>query len=147
MSTNRVPQRRGAWLPRSHLTATASRYHVMKLAPQKGPRSTSMWTSHSTTIEHPVYHQLLSRNNNSMDEQPKTLRELFSDAEKKRQQIESAYDSNSATFQENLSSAIATYEECLKLAERVSLFSANEGIDDVSSSDFQYVFLLPPSHA
>ncbi|KAF2201241.1 type 2A phosphatase-associated protein 42 [Delitschia confertaspora ATCC 74209] len=74
-----------------------------------------------------------------MDNQPKSIRALFSDAEKKRQGIESSYDTNSAAFQENLSSAIATYEECLKLAERASLFSPNETLDDIASSDLQYM--------
>lgn len=51
----------------------------------------------------------------------------------------SNYDTNSATFQENLSKTIATYEECLKVAEQVSLFSPNETLEDISSNDLQYV--------
>jgi len=74
-----------------------------------------------------------------MEEQPKTLRGLFTEAEAKRQEIESSWNSNSAAFQENLSAAIATYEECLKVADQVSLFSINEILDDVSSGDLQYV--------
>ena len=74
-----------------------------------------------------------------MEEQPKTLRGLFTEAEAKRQEIESSWNSNSAAFQENLSAAIATYEECLKVADQVSLFSPNETLDDISSGDLQYV--------
>jgi len=74
-----------------------------------------------------------------MEEQPKTLRGLFTEAEAKRQEIELSWNSNSATFQENLSATIATYEECLKVADQVSLFSLNETLDDVSSRDLQYV--------
>lgn len=74
-----------------------------------------------------------------MEEQPKTLRGLFTEAEVKRREIESSWNSNSTAFQENLSAAIATYEECLKVADQVSLFSLNETLDDVSSGHLQYV--------
>ncbi|KAF2143651.1 uncharacterized protein K452DRAFT_267914 [Aplosporella prunicola CBS 121167] len=76
-----------------------------------------------------------------MEEQPQSLRALFGDAESKRKELENSYDSNSATFQRNLMSAIATYEECLKVADRVSLFSPNETLEDVSSGDIQYMLI------
>jgi immunoglobulin-binding protein 1 len=72
-----------------------------------------------------------------MSEQPQSLRALFAKAERARQEITSSYDSNSPTYQENLSNTIATYEECLKLAEQISLFSPNESLEDISSSDLQ----------
>lgn len=74
-----------------------------------------------------------------MAEQPQNLRALFSSAERARQELASAYDSNSPAFQENLLKTIATYEECLKLSEQISLFSPNESLEDISSSDLQYV--------
>jgi immunoglobulin-binding protein 1 len=74
-----------------------------------------------------------------MSEQPQSLRALFSSAERARQELTSSYESNSPAFQENLSKTIATYEECLKLSEQISLFSPNESLEDISSSDLQYV--------
>lgn len=72
-----------------------------------------------------------------MSEQPKSIRALFLEAEHARQGLSSTYDTNTSAFQETLSSAIATYEECLLLSEQVSLFSPNESLDDISSSDLQ----------
>lgn len=71
------------------------------------------------------------------EQQPQSLRALFSGAEAKRKELESSYDSNSDAYQQKLTSAIATYEECLIVADRVSLFSPNETLEDVSSGDVQ----------
>lgn len=60
-------------------------------------------------------------------------------AERARKELSSSYESNSPTYQEGLSVAIATYEECLKLSEQVSLFSPNETLEDISSSELQYM--------
>jgi hypothetical protein len=74
-----------------------------------------------------------------MEDEPKSIRGLFLDAERKRDRLEKSWDSNSAAYQENLSAAIATYEECLRAADQVSLFSPNETLDDISSGDLQCV--------
>lgn len=71
------------------------------------------------------------------EEEPRSIRALFVSAERTRQNLASSYDTNNPTYQENLYNAIATYEECLKLSEQVSLFSPNETLDDISSSDLQ----------
>ena len=76
-----------------------------------------------------------------MDQEPQTLSSSFVDAEKRRQEIGSAFDSNTTTFQENLATAIDIYKHCLKVADQVSLFSPNETLEDVSSKDLQY-FLI-----
>lgn len=67
------------------------------------------------------------------------LKSLFSNAERQRQELESSYNSSSDTYQEDLISAISTYEDCLKLADRISLFSPNETLEDLASADIQYV--------
>lgn len=72
-----------------------------------------------------------------MSEEPRNIRSLFLTAERARQTLSSSYDTNSRTYQENLNACIATYEECLQLSEQVSLFSPNETLDDVSSTDLQ----------
>lgn len=76
-------------------------------------------------------------NSRAMSEQPKSIRALFLNAERARKDLATVYDTNSPIFQENLRSTIATYEECLELSEQVNLFSPNESLDDVSSSDIQ----------
>lgn len=78
-----------------------------------------------------------------MSEQPQNLRALYETAERERQELSSSYEPNSPLFQETLSKTIATYEECLKVSEQISLFSPNETLEDVSSSDLQYVLTLP----
>jgi hypothetical protein len=72
-----------------------------------------------------------------MAEQPRSIRALFLESERAREALASSYDTNSPAYQENLKNAIDTYEECLKLSEQVSLFSPNESLEDVSSSDLQ----------
>ncbi|KAF2744198.1 TAP42-like protein [Sporormia fimetaria CBS 119925] len=74
-----------------------------------------------------------------MSEEPTNIRTLFLSAERAREALTSAPDSNSPTYQENLAKVIATYNECLKLSQQVSLFSSNETLEDVSSSDLQYM--------
>ncbi|KAF2129259.1 type 2A phosphatase-associated protein 42 [Dothidotthia symphoricarpi CBS 119687] len=74
-----------------------------------------------------------------MANEPQSIRGLFVSAERARKDLSSSYDSNSPAFQENLNTAIATYQECLKLAEQVSLFSPNETLEDISSTDLQYM--------
>ncbi|KAF2451429.1 type 2A phosphatase-associated protein 42 [Karstenula rhodostoma CBS 690.94] len=73
------------------------------------------------------------------DDEPKSIRSLFLTAERLRNTLNSFPDSNSPTYQENLTKAIVSYESCLELSEQVSLFSPNESLDDISSSDIQYM--------
>ncbi|KAL9090001.1 MAG: hypothetical protein Q9165_005530 [Trypethelium subeluteriae] len=61
-----------------------------------------------------------------MDEESQTLSALYTDAEKRRAEIEAVIDSNTTAFQQNLSSAIAV---------------PNETLEDVSSKDIEY-FLI-----
>ncbi|KAK7510984.1 type 2A phosphatase-associated protein 42 [Phyllosticta citriasiana] len=75
------------------------------------------------------------------DQEPKSLRALFEDAETKRKALESSHEYSGDEYQDNLSSAIATYNKCSKVADQVSLFSPNESLEDVSSGDLQY-FLI-----
>jgi hypothetical protein len=72
-----------------------------------------------------------------MAEQPRTVRALFLQGQRERQNLASAYDTNSPAYQEKLNACITTYEECLKLSEQVSLFSPNETLEDIASSDLQ----------
>jgi hypothetical protein len=79
-------------------------------------------------------------NTTKMSEQPQNLRGLFTSADRARQELASSHEANSPAFQENLRQTIATYEECLKVSKQISLFSPNESLEDISSSDLQYVY-------
>jgi immunoglobulin-binding protein 1 len=68
-----------------------------------------------------------------------SIKSLFSSAERQRKDIEASWDSNTATYQQNLAAAISTYQDCLKLADRLSLFSPNETLEDLTSGDLQCV--------
>lgn len=76
-----------------------------------------------------------------MGDETRSLRTVYSDAEQKRTVIENSFDSNSSTFQENILSAIQLYQQCLSIADRISLFSPNETLEDIASADLQYLLL------
>lgn len=76
-----------------------------------------------------------------MSEGDRSLKSLFEDAEQKRTSIEHSYDSNSSDFQENVHLAIQLYEQCLHIADRLSLFSPNETLEDINTADLQYLLL------
>ena len=76
--------------------------------------------------------------NTMTDPQPTNIKTLFTTAKGLRKQLGS-WGTTSETYQENLQSAIATFEECRRLADQVSLFSPNETEDDISSGDLQYL--------
>lgn len=73
-----------------------------------------------------------------MSSEDQSIKGLFSKAERAREELAASYEPNSPTYQENLENAIATYVQCLKKVEDFSLFSPNETLEDVSSSDIQY---------
>ncbi|KAH0545532.1 hypothetical protein FGG08_000363 [Glutinoglossum americanum] len=71
--------------------------------------------------------------------EPQNLRTLFASAESRRKQLEIAVETSSSAYQESLSAAIATYDECRRFADDLALFSPNETVDDISSGDLQYM--------
>jgi immunoglobulin-binding protein 1 len=76
-----------------------------------------------------------------MDNQTKSLRQLFVEAEAQRKTLDGFSSTTDSSFQENLASAIAGYEECLRVADAVSLFSPNETLDDLNTNDLQYLLI------
>ncbi|KAF3033199.1 hypothetical protein E8E12_003735 [Didymella heteroderae] len=74
-----------------------------------------------------------------MSNEDQSIRGLFAKAERAREDLGESYEPNSPTFQENLEKTIATYIQCLKKTEDFSLFSPNETLEDISSSDIQYM--------
>jgi hypothetical protein len=76
-----------------------------------------------------------------MDDQPRSLKALFSEAENKRLALEGMYEANSVTYRDDLSSAIQGYNNCLEQISRLSLFSPNETAEDISTSDLPYLLV------
>jgi immunoglobulin-binding protein 1 len=68
------------------------------------------------------------------------IRTLFKSAESKRDALETSQDSISSTYRDNLAAAIATFEDCRQLADRLSLFSPNETLEDIATGDLQYAY-------
>jgi immunoglobulin-binding protein 1 len=69
-----------------------------------------------------------------MDVSGSSLRQLFSSAKGKKEEL----DSGTAMYQEMLQSTISDFEECRKLIAKLSVFSPNEEIEDVATQDLQY---------
>ncbi|EME40960.1 hypothetical protein DOTSEDRAFT_178252 [Dothistroma septosporum NZE10] len=76
-----------------------------------------------------------------MADEPRSLRSAYAEAESTRSTIENSFDSNSETFQDNLLAAIQLYEQCIQIADQISLFSPNESLEDITSADLQYLLL------
>lgn len=72
-----------------------------------------------------------------MAEEPQNLRAVYKSAESKRRELDGALDTNSAAYQEKVGAAITAYEQCLEIADHISLFSPNESLDDITSNDIQ----------
>lgn len=104
---------------------TLARYHVH--------HSVLTWTS--STPETTCRHSSSIRTTLKMEE--RNIRSLFADAETARKELESCWDTNSADHQDKLNATISKYEDCLRIADQVSLFSPNETVDDIASGDIQ----------
>lgn len=71
----------------------------------------------------------------SDDAPPQSIRSIFEAAETKRRAIESSFDTTSPSFTTTLDAAIALYTRALDSIAAASVFSPNEGIEDVSTTD------------
>lgn len=74
-----------------------------------------------------------------MTDETLSLRQCLSDAERQQSAFEVSHDYNSPASQSSLARALAGYEQCLKIASNISLFSSNEELEDVSSGDLRSV--------
>ncbi|KAI0970645.1 TAP42-like family protein [Xylaria arbuscula] len=77
-----------------------------------------------------------------MAEAPRTLKSAFQAAEAKRLAIEGSYDMTSATYQEDVEGARQIYEDCVQMIDRISLFSPNESLEDLATSDLPYLLVF-----
>ncbi|XXG98378.1 hypothetical protein Hte_004701 [Hypoxylon texense] len=76
-----------------------------------------------------------------MSEEPRTLKSVFQAAELKRIALEGTYEANSPTYREDLAQALELYQECVQIINKISLFSSNEGLEDISTSDLPYLLV------
>lgn len=72
-------------------------------------------------------------------ESQSNLKTLFALFKTQQKYLESTTEPSGPVYQEHLRAAIATIEECSRLVDNLSLFSRNEGEDDIASTDLQYL--------
>ncbi|KAL5341580.1 TAP42-like protein [Aspergillus crustosus] len=72
-------------------------------------------------------------------EQPRSLRSVYDDAKRAKIALESRPDTNSDTYRSDVNAAIAKFEECQRLVSALSMFSSNELLEDITTSDLQYL--------
>ncbi|GBF63727.1 hypothetical protein TMEN_6378 [Trichophyton mentagrophytes] len=68
-----------------------------------------------------------------------SLQSCLASAKAKKQELETAADTNSPAFREDLSKAISAFEQCQKLIQQLSLFSPNESAEDITTGDLQFL--------
>ncbi|KAI1770738.1 type 2A phosphatase-associated protein 42 [Hypoxylon cercidicola] len=76
-----------------------------------------------------------------MSEEPRTLKSVFQAAELKRIALEGTYAANSPTYHEDLAQALELYQECIQIINKICLFSPNEGLEDIATSDLPYLLV------
>ncbi|KAI2789786.1 hypothetical protein POX_d05284 [Penicillium oxalicum] len=74
-------------------------------------------------------------------EESQSLRSLFQSAKDAKAELESRGDTNSQSYQDAVNTVIAKFDECQRQVSVLSLFSANESLDDLSTGDLQYLTL------
>ncbi|KAI5804979.1 TAP42-like protein [Geopyxis carbonaria] len=73
------------------------------------------------------------------DNNNESIRSLFDAAEATKRTLESLYDSNSDQYQQSLQIAITKYQKCKDLIDQASIFSVNESLEEISTSNLRYL--------
>ncbi|KAK0672249.1 putative PP2A regulatory subunit TAP46 [Cercophora samala] len=77
-----------------------------------------------------------------METEPRSLKAIFADAEAQRIALETQpFTPNSQEYTDAISSAIKNYQESLRLISHLSLFSPNESLEDLSTSDLPLLLI------
>ncbi|EFY87582.1 Type 2A phosphatase-associated protein 42 [Metarhizium acridum] len=74
-------------------------------------------------------------------DEPQSLRTALEEAESKRRLLESSPDATSPTYLSDLNSVLALYARVLDQISSVSLFSPNEGLEDIATSSLPYILV------
>lgn len=72
-------------------------------------------------------------------QEPQPLRSLFHSALNLKKELENSADSTSDVYKDQLRNAINQLEECQRRIAQVSLFSSNEGLEDINTNDLPCV--------
>lgn len=74
-------------------------------------------------------------------DEPQSLRAIFEAAEAKRQEITEAPNATSPKYAEDLAAALKLYAQARDQISALSLFSANEGVEDIATSSLPYLLV------
>lgn len=74
-------------------------------------------------------------------EDSKSLKSVFAQAEERRLALEGAFEVTDPSYRDVLSNAIDGYTECLELISQLRMFSPNETLEDLSTSDLPYLLV------
>ncbi|KAJ4139028.1 Type 2A phosphatase-associated protein 42 [Fusarium oxysporum] len=74
-------------------------------------------------------------------EEPQSLRSLYEAAEEKRHALDNACEATSPAYRSDLEAALSLYSSARDQISALALFSSNEGLEDVSTSDLPYLLL------
>ncbi|CCC06924.1 unnamed protein product [Sordaria macrospora k-hell] len=74
------------------------------------------------------------------DQEPRSLKATFAAAEEKRLSLENS-PPNPSDYADTLSAAIKLYQSCLSQISILSLFSSNEGLEDLNTNDLPYLLV------
>ncbi|KAK2675869.1 hypothetical protein RAB80_008054 [Fusarium oxysporum f. sp. vasinfectum] len=74
-------------------------------------------------------------------EEPQSLRSLYEAAEEKRHALDNAFEATSPAYRSDLEAALSLYSSARDQISALALFSSNEGLEDVSTSDLPYLLL------
>ena len=73
-----------------------------------------------------------------MAENQTSLNDLFKEAKASQEDLDTL-DPRSDDFKDLLASCVSTLQECSQLVDQLALFSTNEDLDDISTSNIQYL--------
>ncbi|KAI1335862.1 TAP42-like family protein [Xylariaceae sp. FL0016] len=76
-----------------------------------------------------------------MADEPRTLKSAFRTAEQKRLALEGSLDTTAPSYKDDLAQALHGYEECVEIIYKISLFSPNESLEDLATSDLPYLLI------
>jgi hypothetical protein len=74
-------------------------------------------------------------------DEPQSLRAVFEAAESKREEVYDAPNATSPKYADDLTAALKLYAQALNQISAVSLFSANEGAEDIATSSLPYLLV------
>lgn len=76
-----------------------------------------------------------------MADSSRSLREVYASATTLRTKLDEYTDRNTDAYRSDLNGAIAALRECQDLISRLSLFSPNETLEDITSNEIQYLLV------